>query len=62
MTQSIRCPHCGKIYPMKPELAGKQVRCGQCKKGFAVSPAEDPDEPILAKAVVVDAEPDDEPI
>jgi hypothetical protein len=51
MAESIRCPHCGKTYVMKPELAGKKVRCRQCEKGFSVPapkpPAGDADEPIL---------------
>ena len=51
MAQSIRCPRCGKTYTMKPELLGKQVRCGQCKKAFTVTvpkpPDDELDEPIL---------------
>ena len=39
MAQSIRCPHCGKTYVLKPELAGKQVRCRQCQKAFTVPAA-----------------------
>ena len=50
MAQSIRCPHCGKTYVLKPELAGKQVRCRQCQKAFTVPVAKPPDgleEPIV---------------
>ena len=51
MAESIRCPHCGKTYVMKPELAGKQVCCRQCQKPFTVTAPKPPDdgleEPIL---------------
>jgi HEAT repeat protein len=51
MAESIRCPHCGKTYVMKPELTGKQVRCRQCEKAFTVTAPKPPDdgldEPIL---------------
>lgn len=55
MASSIRCPHCGKAYVMKPELAGKQVRCRQCEKVFTIPAAKPPEavleEPILAVVV-----------
>jgi hypothetical protein len=50
MAESIRCPHCGKAYVLKPELAGKQVRCRQCQKAFTVTapkPPDDAEEPIV---------------
>jgi hypothetical protein len=50
MAESIRCPHCGKAYVLKPELAGKQVRCRQCQKPFTVTaptPPDDAEEPIV---------------
>ncbi len=57
MAASIRCPHCGKAYVLKPELAGKQVRCRQCQKAFTVPVSKLPDdaeEPIVLSL----AEPD----
>jgi hypothetical protein len=57
MAQSIRCPHCGKAYVLKPELAGKQVRCRQCQKPFTVPAANPPDdleEPILLSLATPD--------
>ena len=50
MALSLRCPHCGKAYVLRSELAGRRVRCRQCQKEFII-PAAKPDdgeeEPIL---------------
>lgn len=35
------CPHCGKAYRLKPELAGRKARCRNCSNMFLV-----PDEEI----------------
>ena len=34
---SVVCPHCEKALKVKPELAGKKVRCGRCGKAVLVS-------------------------
>ena len=51
MAQTVRCPHCGKTYAMKPALAGKKVRCRQCEKAFTVAAPKPADKPILATLV-----------
>ena len=51
MAQTVRCPHCGKTYAMKPALAGKRVRCRQCEKAFTVAAPKPADKPILATLV-----------
>jgi HEAT repeat protein len=48
MAATFLCPHCRKAYAMKPELAGKKVRCRQCNKPFGVAAAAPPgDDPIV---------------
>jgi len=34
MTGSFPCPHCEAMYPVKPVLVGRPVRCTQCKNVF----------------------------
>jgi hypothetical protein len=58
MAESIRCPHCGKNYVLKPELAGKQVRCRQCQKPFTVQAPKPPDEGLEEPIVLSLATPE----
>jgi DNA-directed RNA polymerase subunit RPC12/RpoP len=37
----IACPGCGKKLKVKPDLAGKKVRCGQCGKAVLVAGRKD---------------------
>jgi hypothetical protein len=32
------CPHCGHLYPVKPALVGKAVRCTACRNAFILGP------------------------
>ena len=69
----VHCPHCGKRYRFKPELAGKKVtcKCGQKMRlpgdvtGEAVAigppPAPDPDESTYGLEVPEDQPDDDKP-
>ena len=34
MSATFPCPHCGQVYPLKPVLVGKVVRCTACKNPF----------------------------
>lgn len=38
-----RCPHCGTAYRLKPELAGRTVRCRACQDSFEVPVPDDDD-------------------
>jgi hypothetical protein len=35
-TQAVACPHCGATLRLRPELAGKQVRCLRCRTVFRI--------------------------
>ena len=39
MPIACRCPHCARSYTLKDELAGRQVRCKDCKQAFTVESA-----------------------
>jgi hypothetical protein len=34
MAQTFPCPHCGAVYPLRPVLVGKTVRCTTCRQPF----------------------------
>lgn len=34
MADTFLCPHCGAVYPRKPALVGRNVRCTSCKQAF----------------------------
>jgi DNA-directed RNA polymerase subunit RPC12/RpoP len=34
--RAIACPECGSTLRLKPELAGKQVRCLRCRTVFRI--------------------------
>jgi predicted Zn finger-like uncharacterized protein len=36
--REIACPECGAVLQVKPDLAGKQVRCLRCKTVFRIPP------------------------
>ncbi|MCA9155752.1 MAG: TIGR00266 family protein [Planctomycetales bacterium] len=36
---TFQCPSCQQSYHLKPELAGKRIRCAKCQNVFAVPPA-----------------------
>jgi predicted Zn finger-like uncharacterized protein len=45
----IRCPNCGQHYRLKPELAGRKVRCRQCADSFvATAPNEIDDQELFS--------------
>lgn len=52
MTTSIRCPGCQSTLRVRPELAGKRVKCPKCGKPVQV-PAEEEE---LVELVAVDEE------
>ncbi|HKI36715.1 MAG TPA: protein kinase, partial [Gemmataceae bacterium] len=37
MAATIRCPACGRTYPLKSQAEGKSVRCQECTHQFRVS-------------------------
>lgn len=56
MAISCNCPHCGKTYRLKDDLAGKKVTCSEaaCRKSFDV-PLPKARQVLKAKPVDVDA-------
>jgi hypothetical protein len=49
---SVRCSGCNASFKVKPELAGKRIRCSQCGQAVAVPPVEaDPASAPAAPAV-----------
>src|SRR5258708_710236 len=42
MPISTQCPHCGRAFKLKDELAGKRVTCSKCRKAFAVAASAEP--------------------
>lgn len=38
MSATFTCPHCGAVYPFKPVLIGRAVRCTTCKNAFSLRP------------------------
>lgn len=38
------CPHCGTAYRLKPELAGRMVRCKTCQESFEIPPVDTQDD------------------
>ena len=33
-SHAIKCPHCGRVFKVGPEVSGKQVTCGRCRRNF----------------------------
>ncbi len=64
MPETFQCPECGKRYRLRPDLAGRSVRCAGCAHVFrapAVSSADAPAKaatapPKIEPAEVIDAE------
>jgi|GEM_PF-6244078 len=48
MMIDMRCPHCGTSYRLKPELAGRQVKCRMCQASFTVEDSEIADEDLMS--------------
>ena len=44
MTITTNCPSCDRQLRVKDELAGKKVRCPECKEPVAIDAAEEPAE------------------
>jgi len=36
MSATFACPHCGAMYPVKPVLVGRVVRCTTCRNAFVL--------------------------
>jgi hypothetical protein len=54
MTHKMTCPGCQATLQLRPEYAGKKIRCPKCQQVLTV-PAEGEEEPVELEAVEEDA-------